>query len=82
MQDGVPFCHCEVFRWTPRVARDLRKAVDAEMAAIGRPMFATTQKPHGGDHKKHEKFVKLMGFEFYQTVHVDGVDHAIFVRWR
>jgi hypothetical protein len=81
---ATTFIHSTVFvRWSPRLARELRAAADAICASHDGPIFAASHQPHGGDHAKFAKFVRLMGFSPFRTVRgTDGADHAVFVRWR
>jgi hypothetical protein len=79
---GLIWAHCDIFtRWTPRLVREVRSARDAIMRQHGGPIFTTSHLPRDGDHDKFRKFVTLMGFTFHQFAHVDGVDHAVYVRW-
>lgn len=81
---AITFVHCSVFaHWGPRLARDIRAATDRLSASHEGPLFAASDRPHGGDHAKFGKFVRLMGFEYFRTVRgTDGNDHAVFVRRR
>ena len=82
--DAVTLIHSIVFgHWSSRLAREMRAAADAICAVRDRPLFAATHQPHGGDHAKWVKFVRLMGFTFFRTVRgTDGADYAVYVRWR
>ena len=81
---GFMFLHALTFRcWTPRLAREFRKALDSVCAAHVGPFFAASHQPHNGDHAKFAKFVRLMGFRFNHTVRgTDGFRHSVYVRWR
>jgi hypothetical protein len=82
--DAVSFIHSSVFaRWSVRLAREYRAQVDAVVAAHDGQLFAASHQPHNGDRAKFVKFVRLMGFTPFATVHgTDGADHAVFVRRR
>jgi hypothetical protein len=83
IESGLVWAHCDIFtRWTPKLARAVRRECDAIVRAHGGPIFTTSHLPRDGDHAKHRKFVTLMGFTYHMTAHVDGTDHAIYVRWR
>jgi hypothetical protein len=76
---GPTFGHVTVHRWSPDVARALRRDIDAVCALHEGPIYATqTDAPHGDDHDKWRKFVTLMGFTFHTTVR--GTGHSVYVR--
>jgi hypothetical protein len=79
-QDHETFVHVTIWRWSAQVARALRTDWDALFALHGGPIFATTERPHGGSFAKWRKFVVLMGFTFYATASVDGVRHSVYRR--
>ena len=75
--DGMVWAHCDVFRWTSSVSRALRMDADALYRMQGGPWFALHDPP--GD-KKHEHFLKHVGFKLLGSVESGGVKRQIFKR--
>jgi hypothetical protein len=77
---GPTFGHVTVHRWSPDVARAMRRDIDAICALHDGPIYVTqTEHPHGDDHAKWRKFVTLMGFRFHTTV-PEKPGHSVCVR--
>jgi hypothetical protein len=81
--EGNLWGHAAVHRWTPQVARAIRRDVDALIADHG-PILATPTPDcaEGAAFAKWRKFMALIGFGFYRTKTVDGVRRSIYARWR
>ena len=77
--DDAMFGHLDVRRWSLRVLRELRRDVDTLLDLHGGPIFATADRPHGGDFAKLAKLERAMGFEFLTAT---SARQPIFVRWR
>ena len=78
--EGTTFAHTDVERWSVRIARQFRADFDAIVRLHGGPIYATTDRPHGGDWDKFTKFLLLMGLQFHTTV--PGSGRVVFARWR
>lgn len=60
--EGTTWAHCDVRRWSASVFRRLRADVDTLIDMQGREIYAMNEP--AGD-RKHQKFLRLMGFEFF-----------------
>jgi hypothetical protein len=78
--DGAMFGHLDVRHWSLRVLRELKRDVDTLLDLHGGPIFATADKPHGGDFAKWRKLQAMLGFEFLTAIH--SAQQPIYVRWR
>lgn len=58
------FIHCDVFRWTPEVARDLGDSFASLCCLHGGPIHAL----HDCRDRKHRKFLELYGFQFLEPI--------------
>lgn len=68
------FIHCDVFRWSKRVALALFKDFQRLSLLHGGPIHAL----HDSRDRKHEKFLKFYGF----TKHEELGDHQEIWIWR
>jgi hypothetical protein len=76
--EGTCWVHCDVRRWSAVVCRRLRSDWDALFGLLGRPAFALNE-PTGDE--KHQRFMRLMGFEFFRTLPAkDGGECIVFRR--
>jgi hypothetical protein len=82
--EGNVWGHAEVHRWTPAVARALRRDVDGLVAECGGPILVTPthDRASGAAYEKFRKFMAFIGFRFHGTLMVDGVRLSIYARWR
>lgn len=60
--DGLNFVHCDVFRWSKSVARQMRFDMNTLQKLLGSDVYAVNE-PHGCE--KHQRFMKLMGFKYH-----------------
>jgi hypothetical protein len=63
--DGTTWAHCDVREWSGSVAKRLRADVDTLVEMQGAPVFAMNEPV--GD-VKHQKFLALMGFQFFKNL--------------
>lgn len=76
--DRTCWAHCDVRKWSVQIARDIRSDWDTLFAMQGRPVFAMNEPT--GD-VKHQKFMRLMGFEFHKSLPAkDGGECLIYRR--
>lgn len=75
---GETWAHSDVKQWSPSISRRLVADANAVFHMHGGAMFALNE-PHGC--KKHQKFLKLMGFKYLKTLPlIDGGECFIFQR--
>jgi hypothetical protein len=81
--EGNLWGHAEVRRWTPAIARALRRDVDALITEHG-PILATPtpDRASGAAYDKFRRFMAFIGFQFHMTKTIDGVRRSIYARWR
>mgnify|MGYP001283816474 CR=1 FL=1 len=73
---GLPVAHCEVWHWSPSIAKRCRLVIDKLMREHRRDVLGIS-KP--GD-RKHHKFLRMMGFTFFRNKWIlddDGEDLTI-----
>lgn len=76
--EGSTWAHCDVRKWSASIARRLTQDADTIFSLHGGPMFAMNE-PVGC--KKHQKFLRLMGFQFLKMLPgLDGQQIPIFRR--
>jgi hypothetical protein len=81
--EGNLWGHLTVHRWSHRVARTVRRDVDAIVAERGPILAAPTEDcASGAAFAKWRKFMALIGFGFYRTITTDGVRRSVYARWR
>lgn len=64
---GHTFGHCDVFKWSPRVAKVLRSAWNAITRQHGGVIYAL----HVPGDVKHLKWCELFGFKFFTSTNCD-----------
>jgi hypothetical protein len=76
---GFTFIHCDVLvRWTREVKNNLTNKFKELTTLYGKPLYAI----HSKEDKKHEKFLKMYGFSYQNTIKgLDNNDYDIYV-WR
>lgn len=75
--DGLTFVHADVSRWGRKVCREFRLDLNDLLFLRGGPLYAMNS-PDGKE--KREKFMRLMGFEFLQTIPAQFGTRDIFIR--
>lgn len=78
--EDTTFAHCDVERWSVRIARQIRADFDIILRLHGGPIYGTTDRPNGGDWDKYVKFLVMMGLTFHTTVPGNG--KVVYARWR
>jgi hypothetical protein len=74
--DGQTFIHCDCWKWSKTIKKELRKDVDSLVQKFS-PLFAFHEKQD----KKHFKFLKLMGFNFFNDIKcADEQTRELFIR--
>jgi hypothetical protein len=63
--NGETWVHCDVKNWGCSVAKNLRRDTDVLYGMHGGPVYALNE-PAGC--KKHQKFLAMMGFEFFKEL--------------
>lgn len=61
-QQQVPFLHCDVFKWSPKIQRQYVRDLDTLFSLHGGPWFALNPEPGAA---KRAKFLELSGFRFF-----------------
>ena len=59
----MPMAHCEVINWSPSIAKRVRQVIDRLVSEHRRDVMGIALP---GD-KKHHKFLRMMGFEFFRN---------------
>lgn len=68
--------HIEVFKWSPRVLRDMKEVWPFLRRRIDAPLFAWTEN----EDAKWEKFISIFGFKYLDTfIGPDGKNHKFFL---
>jgi hypothetical protein len=77
--NGFTFIHCDVLtKWSKKVKEELLKSFQEVTSYHQQELFAL----HTPNDKKHEKFLKLFGFKYFQTfVGLDERNYDIYI-WR
>lgn len=75
--DGLTFVHADVLRWNRQVMREFKLDLNDLLFLRGGPLYAMNS-PQGKE--KREKFMRLMGFEFLQTIPAPDGTRDIFIR--
>lgn len=75
--NGETWVHCDVRKWSRAVAKSLRHDTDVLYEMHGGPAYALNE-PAGC--KKHQKFLRMMGFEFFKEVPSNAGAQYIFKR--
>ena len=70
---GDLFVHCDVFRWSSKVRRQLKEEWEGILIGVEPPIFAL----HNSEDKKHQKFLTQMGFVPFQDAGDDK--HVVYV---
>jgi predicted GNAT family N-acyltransferase len=77
--DDFTLGHVEVTRWTPQVARQIRRDVDVAMSLRNSPIHALSQP----DNRKLQKFLRSLGFTPCGEANDNqGRPHVLYVRMR
>ena len=63
--EGLVWMHCDIRKWSPSIAKRLKQDWDYVFQLYNTPVYALNE-PHGC--KRHQKFMKSMGFEFFGTI--------------
>ena len=73
------FIHCDVLvQWTREVKNKLMKKFSELTKLYGKPLYAI----HSKEDKKHEKFLRMYGFSYQNTIKgLDNNEYDIYV-WR
>jgi len=77
--NGYTFIHCDVkVKWTKEVKKKLKEVYKTITDSYSENIFAN----HEQQDKKHEKFLKMFGFEYLNSfVGKDNKDYDLYV-WR
>lgn len=73
----LTFVHIEVNKWSSTVRRYLSKDWNALFSLHGGPIYALNE-PHND--LKHQKFMRLFGFEFSQSIFTQDGERFVFAR--
>lgn len=74
---GICWAHCDVRKWSAHTAKSLKADADRVVEMQGRPILAMNEP--AGD-KKHQKFLRLMGFHFFTSVPAKGGGECLIFR--
>ena len=73
---GLTWGHCDVTKWTPGVAKALRRAWFCIVESHGGPIYAL----HTPGDSKHAKWCELFGFKFFiKSMCDDGNTREVWV---
>lgn len=76
--DGTTWAHCDVRQWSVSIAKRFIADADAIMEMQAGPIYALNEP--AGD-RKHQKFLGLMGFQFFKNLPaIHGGEIPIFRR--
>lgn len=76
--DDCMFVHCDVYRWSHAVAKNMKTDIHVLGGMYGGALYAVNE-PTGC--KKHQKFMRSMGFEFAMEIKFsDGMPCIVFKR--
>ena len=75
--EGMTFVHADVSRWNRKVMREFHMDLNDLLFLRGGPLYAMNG-PQGKE--KREKFIRLMGFEYLQTIPARDCERDIFIR--
>lgn len=73
---GNTFIHCDCFKWTKGVKKQLTEDIDVLTKLHGKPLLAF----HDKDDNKHWKFLTMLGFKFFSDVHTQVGIKQLFIR--
>ena len=74
---GFTFIHCDCMKWNKTVKNQLKEDFDSLFDKHRKDVYAI----HEIGDAKHEKFVKIFGFEYFKDfVGLDGKLRQLFVR--
>jgi len=79
--NGLGFAHCEMNNWSPTIRKRCRSAIDRLQRIHKIDAYAISEKTD----KKHQKFLKAMGFEFLKNkLSIDEKDNNLIlsIYWR
>jgi hypothetical protein len=75
-EDRFYLAHVDVFRWTPRVLREMHAIWPALRQRIDAPLFAWNKD----EDAKWEKFITRFGFRYFKNlIGPDGKEHKFFL---
>lgn len=69
--------HMDVRQWSAEIFKRMRQDCDTLQSLIGQRVY-TMNEPQGC--KKHQKFLKLMGWEYHTNLEMGGADRLIYRR--
>jgi len=79
--NGLGFAHCEMNNWSPTIRKRCKSAIDRLQREHKIDAYAASAKAD----KKHQKFLKAMGFEFFKNKLIldeEGNNLVMSIYWR